>query len=121
MAIMAYQIADCHRRATSTPTSGEERCGIPVSFMKRIWDTVLAAQFAQLRFIRTATAIFVSFMFFEHGETGASLSPHHIKVTPQAVHLTIPLRKNGPIRTPHTLTYRRADPAAPSPLDLITR
>jgi hypothetical protein len=121
MAITAYQTADSHRRATSTPTSGEERCGIPAPIMKRICEAALAAPFAQLRFIRAAAAICVSFMFFERGEAGASLSPQHIKVTPQAVHLAIPLRKNGPLLTPHTLTYRRTDPAAPSPIDLITR
>jgi hypothetical protein len=42
-------------------------------------------------------------------------------VTPHAVHLAIPLRKNEPILAPHTLTYRMADTATPTPIDHITR
>jgi hypothetical protein len=121
MAITAYQTADGHCRAQSDPSSGAERCGIPAVIMKRISDTALTAPITDIRFIRAATAIIVSYIFFERGEAGAGLTMDNIRVSPTAIHLAIPLRKAGPILTLHTLTYTRPQRNQPSPTDLIQR
>jgi hypothetical protein len=70
MAITAYQTADGHRRAQSDPSSGAERYGIPAVIMKRISDTALTAPITDIGFIRAATAITVSYIFFESREAG---------------------------------------------------
>ncbi len=121
MAIKAYQTADGHRRAQSDPTSGKERCGIPATVMKRIADAALIAPISEIKFIRAASAVVVSYMFLERGEAGASLMMNNIRVTPTTVHLAIPLRKAGPLLTPHTLTYTRWARDQASPIDLVQR
>jgi hypothetical protein len=121
MEITAYQTADGHRRAKSDQSSGAERCGIPAVIMNIISDTALTAPITDIRFIRAATAITVSYIFFERGEGGAGLTMDNIRVSPTAINLAVPLRKAGPILTPHTLTYTLPQRNQPIPADFIQR
>ena len=80
----------------------------------------MAAPSLNRQFIRNATAVLVSYVFFERGGAGAALRMDNIQVSAESIDLAIALRKNRS-RVAHTLSYARLSPDKPSLIDLVLR
>ena len=120
LALAAYQKSDLDRRAAADLEAHRERRALPTTVARKIFDTAMAAPSLNRQFIRNATAVLVSYVFFERGEAGAALRMDNIQVSAKSIDLAIALRKNRS-RVAHTLSYARLSPDKPSLINLVLR
>lgn len=120
LAVTAYQQGDLNRKALEDPGILKERRALPSTVARRICNAALEAADTELKFIRAAAAILVSYVFFERGEAGSALLMDNISVTHSSLDIAVALRK-GKSRVAHTLSYRRNPHYQQSVIDLVLK
>ena len=80
MAVAAYKQANLDRKELLDPDSKKGRRALPSTVARSIFNASMEAQDSDIGFIRSATAVLVSFDFFERGEAGSALLLENIHV-----------------------------------------
>lgn len=120
LALSAYKIADMDRKALENPELSKERRAFSSSVARSILRAAVSTADTDLELLRSASAVLISYVFFERGEAGAALLLSNITVHQDSIDIAIALRKNRS-RVAHTLSYVRNPAFSDSLIDLLLR
>lgn len=118
--VAAYQQPDYDRKALEDPDKNKERRAFPISITRKIFNRNMDADDSNVTFIRAATAILISYVFFKRGEAGSALGMENNTVTPAKSDLAVALRK-AKTSVAHTLSYTRSQDFSDSVIDLVLK
>lgn len=109
-----------HKKKKRNPELLKERRALPSSEACSILRSTVNTPDTEIKFWRAASAVLVSYVFFEHGEAGASLLLPNIWIRTGAIDIAIALIKCGSGMA-QTLLYMQHKAYSDSLIDVLLR